>query len=75
MDTKKSAECPVCRYKLDSIEVKDELENTSENNDMLIIPRFNNLRQMIMDLIDDRIQDEEDHNIQRAIIASLRDNN
>jgi len=72
---KKSAECPVCRYKLDSIEVKDETESTYDSNDMLIIPRFTNIRQMLMDLIDERIQDEEDQNIQHAIIASLRDNN
>ena len=64
----KSAECPICRMKLNSVEVKEEV------SPMRVIPRFRNIRQMIVNMIDDQIQEEEDHNIQQAIIASLRDN-
>ena len=66
----KSAECPICRLKLHSVEVKEEEEELSIRRPL----PFRNIRQMIVNMIDDHIQDEEDRNIQQAIIASLRDN-
>lgn len=72
---KKNAECPVCRSKFDSIEVKDEEVYFPMNTHgpMSIIPRYPNIRHMLMDLIDERMQEEDDLQIQQAIIASLRD--
>jgi hypothetical protein len=79
---KKSAECPICRKVFSSIEVREgeseesegEATDESENQSDFIIPRFRNMRQILVNLIDDRIQEEDDYNIQQAIIASLRDN-
>ena len=76
---KKSAECPICRKVFSSIEVREgesegEAADELENQDDFIIPRFRNMRQILVNLIDDRIQEEDDYNIQQAIIASLRDN-
>jgi len=76
---KKSAECPICRKVFSSIEVREgenegEVAGESENQGDFIIPRFRNMRQILVNLIDDRIQEEDDYNIQQAIIASLRDN-
>ena len=69
----KKAECPICRFKLESKEVKEETENIEESQ-TIIIPRLRNMRQMIFNLINNSIDAEEDDAIQRAIIASLQDN-
>lgn len=69
----KKAECPICRFKLESKEVKEETENI-EGPQTIIIPRFRNMQQMIFNLINNSIDTEEDDAIQRAIIASLQDN-
>ena len=70
----KRADCPICRYKFPSTEVKEEAEEEiPEFTDSFIIPRFNDIRQLLLNLIDERIQDEDDYNMQKAIIASLHD--
>ena len=68
----KKAECPICRFKLESKEVKVELENTATPRTMEI-PRPQRMRQMLFDLINSSIDAEEDAAVQRAIIASLQD--
>ncbi len=68
----KKAECPICRFKLESKEVKEERE-TTEDRYTRDIPRPLQMRQMIFDLINNSIDAEEDEAIQRAIIASLQD--
>ena len=68
LETKK-AECPICRFKLASKEVREETEH-----EVRVVPQFHNMRQMIVNLINNSIDAEEDEAIQRAIIASLRDN-
>jgi hypothetical protein len=78
--TNKKAECPVCRYKLASNEVKEKEEEIaprtaypfSARGAMPIIPRLRNMRQMVLDMINNSIDEEEDEAIQRAIIASLQ---
>ena len=78
--TNKKAECPVCRYKLASTEVKEKEEEIaprttypfSARGAMPIIPRLRNMRQMVLDMINNSIDEEEDEAIQRAIIASLQ---
>jgi len=81
--TNKKAECPVCRYKLASTEVKEKEEEEeiaprtaytfSARGAMPIIPRLRNMRQMVLDMINNSIDEEEDEAIERAIIASLQD--
>ena len=67
----KKAECPICRFKLESKEVK-EVSETTEDRYTRDIPRPQQMRQMIFDLINNSIDAEEDEAIQRAIIASLQ---
>lgn len=70
----KKAECPICRFKLESKEVKEEVENTAPSR-VLEMPRPQRMRQMIFDLINQSIDAEEDEAVQRAIIASLQEVN
>jgi len=70
----KKAECPICRFKLESKEVKEELENTATSRTMEM-PRPHRMRQMLFDLINHSIDAEEDEAVQRAIIASLQEIN
>ena len=72
LETKK-AECPICRFKLKAKEVREETENIEERQQR-VVPRLHNMRQMIVNLINNSIDAEEDQAIQQAIIASLRDN-
>ena len=66
---KENANCPVCRYKLDSKEEEIPKEPPI-NQRTRIRMTLNNLRDYI-----DRIEEErENDDIQRAIIASLNDN-
>lgn len=72
----KKAECPICRFKLASKEVKEEEEREPDTNENARdIPRPQQMRQMIFDLITNSIDAEEDEAIQRAIIASLQEIN
>jgi len=70
----KKAECPICRFKLDSKEVKEERERAS-GLQTLDVPRPQRMRQMLFDLINQSLDAEEDDAIQRAIIASLQEVN
>ena len=71
----KKAECPICRFKLASKEVKEEECETDVNEYTRTIPRPQQMRQMIYDLITNSIDAEEDEAIQRAIIASMQEIN
>ena len=73
MQTKK-AECPICRFKLASKEVKEEVENAAIPR-VMEMPRPQRMRQMLFDLINSSIDAEEDAAVQRAIIASLQEVN
>jgi len=70
----KKAECPICRFKLESKEVKEEVENAAIPR-VMEIPRPQRMRQMLFDLINSSIDAEEDAAVQRAIIASLQEVN
>ena len=67
--------------KLASNEVKEKEEEItprttypfSARGAMPIIPRLRNMRQMVLDMINNSIDEEEDEAIERAIIASLQD--
>ena len=73
---KKSAECPVCRYALDEKEIK---------KDIAALPALQSppargpvararLRSALYDMLDRRLQEDEEERIQRAILLSLREN-
>lgn len=66
---KENANCPVCRYKLDSRE-EEIPKNPPINQRTQIRLTLDNLRNYIQRLEEDREQDD----IQRAIMASLADN-
>ena len=70
----KKAECPICRFKLASKEVKEEVENAAIPR-VMEMPRPQRMRQMLFDLINSSIDAEEDAAVQRAIIASLQEVN
>lgn len=74
--TTKNAECPICRYKLESKEIKCEREGENIGPQETINTDVNitiqNMQNIIVNLLNEQIQEEEDANIQRAIIASLQ---
>ena len=66
--------CPICRHKLDSKEIKKEISSSLDSSGNAISNhRMGDLRTMLINLIDNRIEEEEEYNIQRAIIASLQE--
>ena len=79
--TEESACCPICRTKFDSIEVKIEKDvsfNTSNTSNILT----NNVHSptplrvatnQLVRLVNRRIEEEEEHILQRAILASIED--
>ena len=87
------SECPICRLKLDSKEVKieeetpieneeeperEEEENNEEENESLFTPEMTQqlLRRVMNRAYDNRIQqmqEQEDDELQRAIMASLEE--
>jgi hypothetical protein len=68
--TTEKAECPCCRFKMDSIEKKDEEEKIMPRNENVIFSRrTSGLRNFI--LMQDRVQEEED--MQTALMASLEE--
>lgn len=67
---KEKAQCPICRHKLKSVEVKKEIKEDTTNTNVRLTP--NNI---IQNIINNQIQQEEERELQDAIMASLRDNN
>ena len=70
--------CPVCRHKFDSKEIKKEVPSYLDNSQNLIEGsginrRMYRIRDMLINMIDERIEEEEEYNIQRAILESLRE--
>ena len=69
----KSPECPICRYALDEKEIKKEVEPPSpppaERGTMV----RTRLRNVLYDILDRRLQEDEEERIQRAILLSLRE--
>jgi hypothetical protein len=65
----KSPECPICRYTLDEKEIKKDVEPPP------LPPRGarSRLRNVLYDILDRRLQEDEEERIQRAILLSLRE--
>ena len=69
--------CPVCRHKFDSKEIKKEIPSMlsttdSSGNNLSNRNYITNFRIMLRNMIDERINEEEEYDVQRAILASLR---
>ena len=73
----KSASCPVCRYALDDKEVKKPplLNTPTARAAVGTSANRRRLRHMLYDMLDLRLQEDEEERIQRAILQSLRDIN
>lgn len=72
---KKSAECPVCRYALDEKEIKKDVPTTAIPPPPPRGPVARaRLRSALYDMLDRRLQEDEEERIQRAILLSLREN-
>ena len=75
----KSASCPVCRYALDDKEVKKStpllLNTPTARAAAGTSADRRRLRHMLYDMLDLRLQEDEEERIQRAILQSLRDMN
>jgi hypothetical protein len=73
---KEDARCPVCRKQLPSKEVKKDIKIQPINR-RTVVPmnrRFTS-RDFISHIVNSRLRREEDNELQRAIMASLRDSN
>lgn len=68
--TTEKAECPCCRFKMDSVEKKDETKNITPlpRNENVMFSRTSRLRNFI--LMQDRMQEED---MQTALMASLEE--
>ena len=72
---KKSAECPVCRYALDEKEIKKDVAAPPPAAAAARGPVARaRLRNALYDMLDRRLQEDEEERIQRAILLSLREN-
>jgi len=73
----KSAECPVCRYALDEKEIKKDVAAPPPPPAPPAargpVARAR-LRSALYDMLDRRLQEDEEERIQRAILLSLREN-
>jgi len=75
---KKSSECPVCRYTLDEKEVRKEMPTALATSPVSraagSTSRQRLLRNMLYDILDRRLQEDEEERVQRALLLSLREN-
>ena len=71
---KENSRCPVCRKELSSKEVKKDIKIHRRPRSTATNRRYTS-RDFISHMVNSRIRREEENELQRAIMASLRDNN
>jgi hypothetical protein len=69
----KSPECPICRYTLDEKEIKKDVEPPPLPPMPPLRGARTRLRNVLYDMLDRRLQEDEEERIQRAILLSLRE--
>ena len=69
----KSSECPICRYKLDEKEIKKEIQPANRSSVRRGPVARARLRNALYDMLDRRLQEDEEERLQRAILLSLRE--